>query len=74
MITYGSGLADGNAHEHHDLPLLLAGRGGGTIQPGRHLRYERSTPMSNLFLSMLDRVGAPVKEFGDSTGVLNDIG
>jgi hypothetical protein len=70
MISYGSGLADGNAHEHRDLPLLLAGRAGGTIQPGRHVGYETGTPMSNLFLSMLERLGAPARQLGDSTGML----
>ncbi|GIW90191.1 MAG: hypothetical protein KatS3mg109_0623 [Pirellulaceae bacterium] len=70
MIVYGGGLADGNRHEHHDLPILLAGRGGGTIQTGRHIRYPRETPLNNLFLSMLDRVGAPTDQLGDSTGRL----
>ncbi len=70
MILYGGGLADGNRHEHHDLPILLAGKGGGTILTGRHVRYPRETPLNNLFLSMLDRVGAPADQLGDSTGRL----
>jgi hypothetical protein len=70
MIVYGSGLGDGNRHNHDNLPVLLAGRGGGSIQSGRHLRFERETPMTNLFLSMLDRVGAPTERIGDSTGLL----
>lgn len=74
MIVYGSGLADGNQHAHHDLPVLLAGRGGGTIETGRHVRYEKDTPMSNLFLSMMDRVGAPIQRIGDSTGSLKGLG
>jgi hypothetical protein len=68
MIVYGSGLADGNAHSHEDLPILLAGRGGGTITPGRHIVAPKRTPLNNLFLSMLDRAGAPIERFGDSTG------
>ncbi len=73
MIVYGSGLADGNAHAHDHLPVLLAGKGGGTIQPGRHIRYEKETPMTNLFMSMLERVGAPVERVGDSTGKLKEL-
>jgi hypothetical protein len=73
LIVYGSGLADGNAHAHHDLPILLAGRGGGAIQPGRHVRYEKDTPMTDLFLSMLDRMGAPAERIGDSKGKLANL-
>jgi hypothetical protein len=68
MILYGSGLGDGNAHNHDNLPILLAGSGGGTIRTGRHLRYQKETPLNNLFLSMLDRMNAPVDSLGDSTG------
>ena len=57
MVCYGSALSDGNRHNNENLPVLLAGRGGGTIDPGRHIRFEQETPMCNLFLSMLDRVG-----------------
>jgi hypothetical protein len=70
MIVYGSGLSDGNRHNHDNLPILVAGRGGGTIDPGRHLRYELETPVCNLFLSLLDRFGAPAPYLGDSTGLL----
>jgi hypothetical protein len=68
MILYGSGLGDGNGHTHEDLPILLAGSGGGTVTPGRHIKAAGHTPLNNLFCSMLDRVGAPVERFGDSTG------
>lgn len=70
MIVYGSGLADPDHHDHGNLPLILAGRGGGSITPGRHLRFEKETPMSNLFLSMMDRMGVEAPRFGDSTGKL----
>ena len=73
MIVYGAGLADGNRHEHENLPLLMAGRGGGSITPGRHVRYSAETPMCNLLVSMLDRVGAPVMSIGDSTGALRGL-
>ena len=74
MIVYGSGIADGNAHSHHDLPVLLAGRGGGAFKTGRHMRFAKDTPMSNLYLSMLERMGAKEARFGDSTGVLKGLG
>jgi hypothetical protein len=73
MIVYGSGLADGNRHDHDNLPILMAGRGGGTITPGRHIRYGSETPMANLLVSMLERAGAPVMSFGDSTGALRGL-
>jgi hypothetical protein len=68
MIVYGAGLADGNRHEHHNLPTLLAGRAGGSIHPGRHIRYPAETPMNNLFIAMLDRMGVPAESLGDSNG------
>jgi hypothetical protein len=68
MIVYGAGLADGNRHTHDDLPTLIAGRGGGTIAPGRRVVYRRETPMCNLFLTMMDRMGVHMEHFGDSTG------
>ena len=71
MIVYGSGLSDGNAHNNENLPVLVAGRGGGTIDTGRHVRYEYETPVTNLFLSLLDRMGANVDSLGDSTGRLS---
>jgi hypothetical protein len=73
MIVLGSGLGDGNRHRHEDLPIVLAGKGGGTITTGRHLRVPNKTPFNNLFLSMLHRVGANVAEFGDSTDELKQI-
>ncbi len=70
MVTYGSALSDGNAHDHANLPLVLAGHGGGKLQPGRHLSYEKETPMANLFVSLLDRMNVPIDELGDSNGRL----
>ena len=67
MIAYGSGLGDGNRHEHVGLPMLLAGGGAGSLQPGRHVRYPSRTPMANLFLALLERMGVACDEIGDST-------
>ena len=73
MIVYGSGLSDGNRHNNENLPVLLAGGGGGTIDSGRHLRYEEETPLNNLYLSLLDRFGASAEYIGDSTGRLSGL-
>jgi hypothetical protein len=70
MIVYGSGLSDGNAHTHDQLPTLLAGRGGGFVSPGRHIVYQRETPVCNLFATMIERVGVRAEHVGDSTGRL----
>ena len=60
MLVYGGGIADGDRHNHDDLPILMAGRGNGTIAPGRHLSYASETPMANLLVSMLHRMDAGV--------------
>jgi hypothetical protein len=74
MLVYGGAIGDGNRHNHDELPILLAGKGQGTIATGRHVRYPRGTPLCNLFLSMLDRVGVKEERIGDSTGRLSDLG
>jgi hypothetical protein len=71
MIVYGSGLSDGNLHLHTDLPVLLAGGGAGQVQGGRHIRYPQGTPMTNLYMSILEKAGVPIQSFGDSTGKLD---
>jgi hypothetical protein len=73
MLVYGGGLADGDRHEHENLPLVMAGRAGGAILPGRHLRFAPETPMANLLVSMLDRMDVRVDSFGDSTGRLRGL-
>jgi hypothetical protein len=70
LILFGSGLRDGNAHDPHNLPVLVAGRAGGAIATGQHLVYEADTPLTNLFVSMLGVLGAPIEKFADSTGPL----
>ncbi len=74
MIVYGGGISDGNRHNHDDLPILLAGKGGGSLKPGRHVKYPRNTPLTNLYVSMLDRMGVKVDSFGDSNGALPGLG
>ena len=73
MVVYGAGISDGDRHNHDDLPLLVAGGGAGTIKTGRHLKYERNTPMTNLFVAMMERMGVKGEHIGDSTGVLSGL-
>ena len=73
MIVFGAGISDPNEHLHDNLPTIVAGRGGGTITSGRHIKLEHETPMTNLYLSLLDRMGTPVERFADSSGKLEVI-
>lgn len=73
MIFYGSGIGDGNRHNHDDLPIVVFGRGGGALKTGRHNIYPKDTPLTNLYRTMLDISGARVDSFSDSTGLLEDI-
>ena len=70
LIMLGSGIGDGDRHNHEDLPVVLLGKGGKAVAPGRHLAYPRDTPLCNLYLDMLGSVGVEEKRFGDSTGRL----
>ena len=70
LILYGGGMGNGNLHRHFDLPTLLVGKLGGKFKTGYHVRYPENTPMSNLLLTLLDRVGVPMEKFGDSNGPL----
>jgi len=70
MILYGSGISDGNSHSHDNLPILLAGKANGTIKTGRHVRFPSETPLTNLYVSMLNRMGVEAPSLGDSTGEL----
>jgi hypothetical protein len=74
MIAYGSGNGDGNRHNHDDLPVLLAGGGGGTFRSGRHVRYPNETPLNNLWLALLERMGVHTSQLGDATGALPGLG
>ena len=73
MIVYGAGLSDGNRHTHEDLPTLIAGRGGSHFKLGRRMVARRETPMCNLFLTMMDRMGVNVEHFGDASGRLQGL-
>ena len=70
-LAYGSGISDGNIHFHLDLPTLVVGGGAGTLKGGQHLRYKNDTPLANLYVSVLDKLGLPMDQFGDSTGKLD---
>ena len=73
MIVYGATLGDGNEHDPHDLPTLIAGQGGNTIKTGRVLDFSEPTDLSNLHLSLLQRIGVPIKTFGNSSTPLYEI-
>ncbi len=68
MLMYGSGMGDSNAHAPIDMPLLLCGGANGQLKGGRHIRVPKGTPVSNLYLTMLDKLGAPTERIGNSTG------
>ena len=73
MIQYGCGISDGNQHLHVNLPILVAGGGAGTLTGGRHLRVAENTPLTNLHLSLLEKLGAPTERLGDSTGTVKHL-
>jgi hypothetical protein len=74
MVLYGSGISDGNRHDHGDLPILMAGGAGGQFKTGRLITPKSERPMANLFLSMLDAMGTPADSIGDSSGRLSELG
>jgi len=73
MIVYGAGLSDGNRHTHEDLPVMVMGRGGNHFKGGRRITYRKETPISNLYLTMMDRLGVQTDDFGDSTGRIDGL-
>ena len=73
VVMYGASMSDGNKHDPHNLPIVLAGGGGGTLKGGRHLRYSPDTPLMNLHLTLLDKVGVRIDTLGDSTGRLTEL-
>ena len=73
LMLYGCGISDGNRHLHVNLPILVAGGAGGRLRGGRHLKVAADTPLTNLQLSLLDKVGVPTEQLGDSTGQLTHL-
>jgi hypothetical protein len=73
LILCGSSLSDGDRHDPNNLPILLGGKGGGRVRSGQHLASPGNTPLCNLYVSLLDCLGAPVPRFGDSTGPLRGL-
>jgi len=70
VVLYGSGISDGNQHDHDPLPIVLAGGAAGQLKGGRHLAFERKTTIANLHAAVLNKLGVPAEKFGDSTGIL----
>ena len=73
MLLYGSNMSNSNAHDHFPLPNLVVGGAAGSLKGGRHLRYPDHTPMTNLLVTMLDKVGVRQETLGDSTGTLANL-
>ena len=73
LILYGSGIGNPNIHDHVNLPIIVAGGAAGGMRGNRHIRYDKPTPLANLHLSLLDKVGVRLESFADSTGKLNEL-
>jgi hypothetical protein len=71
VVLYGSSMSNGNQHDHDPLPILVAGGGAGKLKGGRHIVEPAHTPMSNLMLALLDKLGVDQEKFGDSTKKLD---
>ncbi len=71
LVLFGSGMGDGNLHRHADLPCLMLGKLGGALKTGQHVAYPDDTPMTNLLVTLLDKIGVHVDQLGDSTGPLD---
>jgi hypothetical protein len=72
-ILYGSGMGNPNVHDHVNLPIIVAGGAAGKLRGGRHIRYDHPTPLANLHLTLLDKVGVPLPSFADSNGKVDDL-
>ena len=72
-MIYGAGMSDSNSHNPENLPILLLGGGCGKLKGGRHLRFAKNTPLANLHLTLLDKLGVPIAKIGDSTGELEPL-
>ena len=73
LILYGSGMGDPNVHSHVNLPILLAGSAAGRVKGARHIKYAEPTPLANLHLTLLEKVGVRLDAFADSTGKVDEL-
>jgi hypothetical protein len=69
-LLYGSGMGNPNVHDHTNLPIIVAGGAQAGVKGNRHLRYEKTVPLANLHLTLLDKVGVKLDKFGDSNGII----
>ncbi|MGI9470134.1 MAG: DUF1552 domain-containing protein, partial [Rubripirellula sp.] len=74
LFLYGSGIGNPNVHDHSKLPIIVAGGAAGNMQGGRHIKFDQPTPLANLHLTLLQKVGVDVDRFGDSTGIVDNLG
>jgi hypothetical protein len=73
MVLYGSGMGNPNVHDHINLPLIVAGGGAGKMKGGRHIKYAEPTPLANLHLTLLEKVGVRIDKFADSQGTVDEL-
>ena len=73
VYMYGSGMGDPDAHDHSNLPILIAGGASQKMEGGRHIKYKEACPLSNVHLTLLKKVGVPLETFADSTGTVKDL-
>ncbi|MYB52939.1 MAG: DUF1552 domain-containing protein, partial [Acidobacteriia bacterium] len=73
LYLYGSGMGNPNVHDHTNLPILVAGGAAGSMQGGRHIKYDEPTPLANLHLTLLEKVGIHLDSFGDSQGTIDEL-
>jgi hypothetical protein len=74
LFLYGSGIGNPNIHDHTKLPIIVAGGAAGNMRGGRHIKFDQPTPLANLHLTLLNKVGVPMDKFGDSTGIVDQLG
>ena len=73
LYLYGSGMGNPNVHDHINLPIIVAGGAAGNMRGGRHIRYKEPTPLANLHLTLLNKVGVRLDSFADSNGMVDDL-
>ena len=73
LFTYGSGLGDGSTHQYNDLPIIVAGSGGGQLKTGQHINMPEGTPLANLWLTQANAMGLEMERFADSSGEIGAV-